>query len=224
VAVGVEIADGTRSQTLHRGLVLLELLAHGPLSLPELSRRAGLHRSIVYRLLRTLEDHRLLVRQAGERYALGPGLLDLARGLATDLRSAAAAELAALADELHMTAFVVVRDGDDALTLLTVEPSASAAHVSYRPGHRHPVTAGAPGLALLMPAAPAAGDRQALTDARARGWAGSTGEVLPGLSAVAAPIPGRAAAVAVVYASGPARAELGPRLVAAAGAIAARMG
>jgi DNA-binding IclR family transcriptional regulator len=183
-------ADGTRSQTLHRGLVLLELLgdAPGPMSLPELTRATGWHRSIVYRLLRTLADHRLLTRTGDERYALGLGLLALTRGLATDLRSAAAPELAALADELGMTAFLVVRDGEEAVTLLSVEPTASPAHVAYRPGNRHPVTLGAPGLALLMPLPPAAADRPELVAARARGWATSTGEVLPGLSSVAAPL------------------------------------
>ena len=47
-----------------------------------------------------------------------------------------------------MTAFLVVRSGDEAVTVATVEPQDSTAHVVYRPGTRHPVDRGAPGLAL----------------------------------------------------------------------------
>ncbi|GGR89188.1 hypothetical protein GCM10010269_30360 [Streptomyces humidus] len=49
-------------QTLDRGLRLLEVIALSdvPLTLAELSQQMGLHRSIVYRLLRTLQDHHLV--------------------------------------------------------------------------------------------------------------------------------------------------------------------
>ena len=39
-----------------------------------------------------------------------------------------------------MTAFLVVRSGDEAVTVATVEPQDSTAHVVYRPGTRHPST------------------------------------------------------------------------------------
>ena len=114
--------EGTRSQTLHRGLALLEMIAETPLSLPDVVRLSGLHRSVVYRLLRTLEDHRLVERGADDHYRGGLGLVGLARNLTQDLGTAAVAELTSLADDLGMTAFVVVRDGDEALTLFTVAP------------------------------------------------------------------------------------------------------
>ena len=147
-AVG-DAVEGTRSQTLHRGLALLEMIAETPLSLPDVVRLSGLHRSVVYRLLRTLEDHRLVERGADDHYRGGLGLVGLARNLTQDLGAATVAELTSLADDLGMTAFVVLRDGDEALTLFTVAPSTAAAHVTYRPGSRHPVVRGAPGLALL---------------------------------------------------------------------------
>ena len=56
-----------------------------------------------------------------------------------------------------MTAFLVVRAGDEAVTVASVEPQNTAAHVVYRPGTRHPVGRGAPGLALLMPEPPSSG-------------------------------------------------------------------
>ena len=114
--------EGTRSQTLHRGLALLELIAETPLSLPDVVRLSGLHRSVVYRLLRTLEDHRLVERGADDLYRGGLGLVGLARSLTQDLGAATVAELTSLADDLGMTAFVVLRDGDEALTLFTVAP------------------------------------------------------------------------------------------------------
>ena len=144
-AIGAPV-EGTRSQTLHRGLALLEMVAETPLSLPDVVRLSGLHRSVVYRLLRTLEDHRLVERGADDLYRGGLGLVGLARSLTQDLGAATVAELTSLADDLGMTAFVVLRDGDEALTLFTVAPSTAAAHVTYRPGSRHPVDRGAPGL------------------------------------------------------------------------------
>lgn len=86
---------------------------------------------------------------------------------------------------------------------LSTEPPDTAAHVVYRPGTRHPVNRGAPGLALLMPDAPSATDRAELRQARQRGWAISHGEVIAGLRSVAAPVRnsdgGAHGALAVVF-------------------------
>jgi DNA-binding IclR family transcriptional regulator len=220
--------EGTRSQTLHRGLSLLELVAEPatPPSLPDLVRASGLHRSVVYRLLRTLEDHRLVERTADDRYVAGLGLLVLGRGVAGDLRSAATAVLPGLADDLALTAFVAVRDGNEAVTLMSVEPVASTAHVTYRPGTRHAVDRGAPGIALLAAGPEQPGERPEVTAARNSGWAKTHAEVLPGLSAVAAPVPSRrgpAAAVCVVYAGAEDVSRLAARVVTAAHDLAARL-
>jgi DNA-binding IclR family transcriptional regulator len=198
-------ASAPQSQTLDRGLRILEHLAAAaaPRPVAEVAAAVGLHRSITYRLLRTLEDHQLVERDAAGHYRLGLGMAALARGVRTDLQAAALPRLDALAAELGMTAFLVVRAGEEAVTVASVEPHDTAAHVAYRPGTRHAVGRGAPGLALLMPQAPAPGDRDALTAARRAGWASSHGEVVPGLRSVAAPVlgpdGGARAAVAVVY-------------------------
>ncbi|WP_322748343.1 MULTISPECIES: IclR family transcriptional regulator [unclassified Frankia] len=220
--------DGTRSQTLHRGLILLALVAEAsaPPTLPDLAHSIGLHRSVVYRLLRTLEDHRLVERTADDRYLAGLGLLVLGRGIAGDLRTAAASVLPSLADDLTMTAFVVVRDHDEVVTLLSVEPVASNAHVTYRPGSRHRVDLGAPGLALQAAGPAQPDERTEVTVARRQGWAATHGEVLPGLSAVAAPVVtpgGAAAAVCVVFAGSPDPEPLASRVMAAASDVATRL-
>ncbi|GAA2645749.1 IclR family transcriptional regulator [Paractinoplanes durhamensis] len=213
-----------QSQTLHRGIRILELLAAAgsPQTIAEVGAGLGVHRSITYRLLRTLEDHRLVERDAGGRYWLGLGLTGLARGVRNDLQAAAGPRLNALAGELGMTAFLVVRAGDEAVTVVSVEPQDTAAHVTYRPGTRHPVDRGAPGVAMLIPEAPAASDRPELVAARETGWAVSFGEVLPGLRSVAAPVVGARAAIAVVYVDESADVErIGRALVDAAAKIAA---
>ncbi len=194
-----------QSQTLDRGIRILEHLAAvgTPQPIVEIGQALGLHRSITYRLLRTLEDHQLVERDAVGHYWLGLGIAGLARGVRTDLQTAALPRLNALVAELGMTAFLVVRAGNEAVTVASVEPQDTAAHVVYRPGTRHPVGRGAPGLALLMPEPPSADDREALLEARRKGWASSHGEVMAGLRSVAVPVlapdGGARAALAVVY-------------------------
>ncbi|MGK5114104.1 MULTISPECIES: IclR family transcriptional regulator [unclassified Geodermatophilus] len=198
-------ASAPQSQTLDRGLRILEHLAAvgTPQPVMEIAQGVGLHRSITYRLLRTLEDHQLVERDRAGHFWLGLGLAALARGVRSGLQAAALPRLDDLVAELGMTAFLVVRAGDDAVTVTTVEPHDTTAHVVYRPGTRHPVGRGAPGLALLMPEPPAPDDRPELDEARRTGWASSQGEVIPGLRSIAAPVPGpdggARAAVAVVY-------------------------
>ena len=145
------------SQTLSRGLRAIEILAESAdgLSIDELAGALGLHRSIAYRIVRTLERHRLVRRDAQGRVQLGPRLAALARNVDRDLQSAAVPVLTGLARELAMTAFVVVLDGDECVTLVSVEPPHSVAVVAQRPGTRHPLEAGAPGIAIQSILTPA---------------------------------------------------------------------
>ncbi|WP_209306359.1 IclR family transcriptional regulator [Blastococcus sp. CT_GayMR19] len=219
-----------QSQTLDRGIRILEHLAAvgTPQPIAEIGQALGLHRSITYRLLRTLEDHQLVERDAVGHYWLGLGIAGLARGVRTDLQTAALPRLNALVAELGMTAFLVVRAGNEAVTVASVEPQDTAAHVVYRPGTRHPVGRGAPGLALLMPEPPSADDREALVEARRKGWASSHGEVIAGLRSVAVPVlgpdGGARAALAVVYVDESADVdEVGRAVTTAAEKVAAAL-
>lgn len=193
------------SQTLDRGIRMLEVIAEAgrPLTIAELAAALGVHRSIAYRILRTLEDHRLVRRGADGTCDLDVGLATLARGVSRDLQSAAIPELAALANDTGMTAFIVVPDGDDCVTLAAVEPRHSVAAVAQRPGTRHPLDHGAPGLALLAGGPAAPGERTEIAEARRLGHARTSNEVIPGLSSVATPVisgtRGTVAAVAVVF-------------------------
>ena len=213
------------SQTLSRGIRALEILAEAqqPLTIAELADAMGVHRSVAYRILRTLEDHSLLVRDDSGRVQPGPGLAVLARGVSRNLQTAALPELTQLANTLTMSAFVAVWDHEDCVTLVTVDPRHTGAAVIQHPGSRHPINAGAPGLAIQSAlseqewkaTAPGIAYRPEAADARRRGFAASHDEVIAGVSSLAVPIRvpgGRPAALAVVYI----RAAQDPEEVAAA--------
>ncbi|KRE26350.1 ArsR family transcriptional regulator [Agromyces sp. Soil535] len=218
----------------------LEVLADArtPLTIDELAAQLGLHRSVAYRLLRTLEDHRLVVRDARGRVALGARLAALAAGVAHDLQAEALPELTAAANELGMTCFLAVHDRGEVVTLVSVEPRHAIASVAQRPGTRHPVGVGAPGKAILlaMPERTWPVDvdgvdgvhRAELDRARANGYATSHDEVITGLRSVSVPLPlhgHEAAALAVVYVSSDrSDAEIAARLSAASRTIRASLG
>lgn len=225
------------SQTLSRGIRLLETLADArePLSIDDLAARLAVHRSVAYRLLRTLEDHGLVTRDSAGRVQLGARLAALAAGVAHDLQAEALPELTAVANDLGMTSFLVVLDHDECVTLSSVEPRHAVNSVAQRPGTRHPVTRGAPGKAILSLAPEAswpAGVRPSLADeirdAAARGYATSHDEVIPSVRAVAVPLQvrGRApAAIAVVYvASTHDEAAIAARLARSAAVIRESLG
>ena len=211
-------------QTLDRGLRLLELLADAPDGLPvtQLASALGVHRAIVYRLLATLAAHRLVHRGEDGRFRLGTGLVRLARGVAPRLQAAAVPELGRLAEEVGATATLTVADGDEAVALAVVEPRHTLVHVAYRPGLRHPLAVGAPGRAILLGRPPAPSDPPRLARARRRGWEMSRGEIQPGASGLAAPVPGADASVGVVSLVD-LDEEVAARVVAAAGAIGAAL-
>ncbi|MET3141964.1 UNVERIFIED_ORG: DNA-binding IclR family transcriptional regulator [Arthrobacter sp. UYEF2] len=237
-AVPSGAAQASPSQTLSRGIRALEILAaaQAPLTIAELADAMGVHRSVAYRILRTLEDHSLLVRDDAGRVQPGPGLAVLARGVARDLQTAALPELTQLANALTMSAFVAVWDRDDCVTIVTVDPRHTGAAIVQHPGSRHPISAGAPGIAIQSAyseagwhaAAPGIPYRPEAGTARQLGFAASHDEVLAGVSSVAVPVRvagGRPAALAVVYiraAQNP--DEIAAALVAGAGRIEAQLG
>ncbi|WP_203580659.1 IclR family transcriptional regulator [Microbacterium hibisci] len=225
------------SQTLSRGIRILEVLADArrALSIDEIAERLEVHRSVAYRLLRTLEDHGLVERDAAGRIELGARLAALAAGVAHDLQAEAVPELTAVAADLGVTCFLAVLDHDECVTLSSIEPRHAVNPVAQRPGTRHPITRGAPGKAILSllprpswPADVSAELAQEVTDAATRGFATSHDEVIPSLRAVAVPftVRGRGpAAIAVVFvASSHSDEEIAARLAVSARAIRDALG
>lgn len=202
------------SQTLDRGLRVLSLLAESPegLTVTEIATTLGVSRTVVYRLVVTLEQHALVRRSTDGRCRLGLAILALARQAQPLLRDAALPALRRLAESSGATAYLAVVDGAELLTVAVVEPPRSDLHVAYRLGSRIPLDRGAAGRAVL--AARTAAGRPLDPP-----WVLTTGDV-PGGSGIAAPvggIPGMEAAVGVVTVA-PGE-DLGPRVARAAAEI-----
>lgn len=185
------------SQTLSRGIQCLEYLARcqEPPTIDELASGLGLHRSVAYRLVRTLEEHRLLQRDSGE-LRLGLGLLELARSVTDDWEGAARALIRGTSELLGMTVYISVREGADSIVLMTEEPRSSPTTLTYRPGYRHPLSKGADSKAICAAMTraefsefaddPSMPEYDAID--RSREYMFSTGEVFPGISAVSLPV------------------------------------
>ena len=69
--------DGT--QSLSRAIDLLEIVAEGPISLPDLTARLGLSKATVYRLATKLAERGLLSAEGRTGYRIGPRLAELGR-------------------------------------------------------------------------------------------------------------------------------------------------
>lgn len=178
------------ARTLERGLQVLELLADKPsgLTMAEIAAGLGLDRTVVHRLVRTLAAHRFVKTDENKRYQLSIGLIRLAETISQDLRSVARPVLEELADTVRATANIAVPDGIEAIVLATFEPRRAQVHVAYRAGLRHPLNAGAAGLAILAGRAPQSQERPEVTRARAVGYAISHEEVIGSTWGVSAPL------------------------------------
>ena len=168
------------SQTLDRGLRVLRLLAECPegLTVTEVSARLGVNRTVVYRLVSTLEQHGMVRRDVRSRLFVGLGVLPIAGAVQPILRDLALPVLRALAESLGSTAHLTVADGDEALALAVVEPTWTDFHVAYRVGARHPLSQGAAGKAI------------ALVDVAEPAYAVTSGELQHGARGLAAPVRG----------------------------------
>lgn len=184
------------SQTLSRGLTALTLIGESetPLSVSDLAERMGIHRSMANRLVRTFEQHGFAERTSNGRLELGAKLTALARGVSKNLQDVAAPELAAVADELEMTALLVVYDGESAVTLSAAAPQHAITTVMQRPGSRHSIDQGAPGRVIRSQLYPERHEPRRFEQSR--------DEVLQGVASVAVPLElpqGPPAAIAVLY-------------------------
>lgn len=205
------------SQTLDRGLRVLGVLAASPegLTITELAARLEVNRTVVYRLISTLEQHGLVRRDARSRLFVGLGVLHLASGVQPLLRDLAMPVLRQLAESIGSTAHLTVADGDEALALAVVEPTWTDFHVAYRVGARHPLSQGAAGKAIT------------LLETSEPAYAVTSGELQSGARGLAAPVrgvEGLRASVGVVTLEGSIDEEVvAPRVIAAAREVAERL-
>ena len=197
------------SQTLSRGLDVLALVCASAdgLTPAQIASELKLSRTIVYRLVGTLAEHRLIRRNADGLLTAGLGTLSLTENIAPTLRQGSREILESLAEELGATAHLSIADGDEALAVAVVEPKSTTFHVAYRTGSRTPLGLGGVGQALL---AARQGQRDLFT---------SEGQIVAGAKGIVAALPGPAGlacALGVVTLAGTDTSAWGPRVKAAA--------
>jgi len=139
------------SQTLVRGLDLLDQVIDGPVKLAELSQRMGLTRSTTHRLANALIDRGFLTFLPREGYLLGPKLLQLgflAQGQA-DIVQIARPRIEELAAQTEDTVHFGRLDSDLSLYLDKI-PGRRRVDISSRIGDRQPLSSTGLGKALLL--------------------------------------------------------------------------
>ncbi|MFV2177269.1 IclR family transcriptional regulator [Actinomadura sp. LOL_016] len=144
------------SQSLARALGILIELGDGPRNLDELATTAGVHKTTVLRLLRTLEEERFVHRDGDHRFHLGSRMFALARASLEQhgIRDVAAPHLAKLNETTGQTIHLGVLEGDDVIYLAKYD-SRHAIRMYSRVGLPMPLHATAIAKVLLadLPAA-----------------------------------------------------------------------
>lgn len=146
--------------------------------------------------------------------SVGLSVLALASSVHPLLRQSALPVLRSLADEAGATAHLTIADGSEALAVAVVEPTWTDFHVAYRVGSRHDLDRGAAGKAILT------------GRSGASGLVATTGELQSGAHGIAAPVldvAGLEASVGVVSLTDLDPDVIGPKVLAAASDVAARI-
>ena len=183
---GDEAAGGVAAVT--RALALMECFQVGEssLTLAELSRRSGMHKTTVLRLARTLALSHYMVQNDDGGWRLGPatGWLGARYQAAFDVNNAVEPTLHELVKASGESASFYVREGDIRACISRVEGPHSVRH-HVRIGERLPLNKGAPGRVIL---AFTGMKGEVYEEIRQRGYHLSIGEREPEVSSVAAPV------------------------------------
>jgi len=171
-----------------RALSLMESFQVGEsgLSLAELSRRAGMHKTTALRLARTLALSQYMVQTEDGQWRLGPaaGWLGARYQAGFDVNNVVEPTLHQLVKETGESASFYVREGAIRACVARVEGPAAVRH-HVRIGERLPLDKGAPGRVIL---AFSGATGEPYEGIRKRGYHTSLGEREPEVSSVAAPV------------------------------------
>lgn len=171
-----------------RALSLMEAFEVGEsaLSLAELSRRAGMHKTTALRLARTLALSHYLVQTETGQWRLGPaaGWLGARYQAGFDVNNVVEPTLHELVKLTGESASFYVREGDIRSCVARVEGPHSVRH-NVRIGERLPLNRGAPGRVILAFSGAKGEPYEAI---RKCGYHVSTGEREAEVSSVAAPV------------------------------------
>lgn len=185
----------------------VELLARvadedGETTAAALASDAGLPTSTVYRLLVALERHGLVLREGDSTVSLGTRVVALGRVAESRLRRRLVAPAQPVMEQLSRkqgeTTILTAPCGLEAIVLHAVEADHDV-RLSYALYGRAPMHLGASGKVLaayledeqrerLLATVSDPALAASLDEIRERGWVVTTGEVDPGVSAVAAPV------------------------------------
>lgn len=176
-------ADGAASVDRALQALLAFREGDGGLTLGEISRRTGLYKSTLLRLLASLERQRFVIRLSDGRYSLGPTLFRLGAlyERTLDLRATVEPVLLQLTAETGESSSLYVRERDHRLCLIRIN-SKHNVREHFSAGTLLPVDRGAAGRVLTRYEAGPGADRGAAL------LAVTIGERDPELAAVAAPI------------------------------------
>jgi DNA-binding IclR family transcriptional regulator len=139
------------SQTLLRGLDVIDAVIEGPITLANLAAKLGLNRSTAHRLASALIDRRYLTFVPRHGYRVGPKLLALGylAQQQIDIVQISRRHLEDLAAATEDTVHLGVLDSERALYLAKI-PGRRRVEISSRVGERHPLTSTGLGKALLL--------------------------------------------------------------------------
>ncbi len=204
------------TQVLDRAVRLIDLLARadGPVRLKVLAADSGLHPATAHRLLASLSDLGLVLRQ-GDGYGLGRRLAAWgARAPGPDLRALAQPLLEDLRDRVRESVNLLVRTEDEVSYLARAVAEGRSLRVEHVIGTRAPLHVTAGGKLFLAAAGPAAlvdyvartglprytehslcdaADlAAAVTEAGRTGFARDVEEAEPGVGCLAVPVTGPA--------------------------------
>ena len=148
-------ARSTSSQTVHRAITLLRLIASSnarDLRLLDLAAGSGLNKSTVHRLLQCLLEERMLTRTGrASGYRLGPLLYEL--GVAAlpsrSIKEIAHPHICRVAELTGDMTFLVVRSGLETVCLDAIAGHFRIQTMTSGVGDRHPLGIGAGGQAIL---------------------------------------------------------------------------
>lgn len=144
------------SQSLDRGLRILDEIVAGRTTLTEISQALGVHKSTVLRLLTVLQQHHFVSRVGTSNYRLGHRLFDLA-SFAMESRDVTASlhePLRTLATATKSTAYAVIDDLGSGVVIDVADPADQPSDL-VQVGMELPLHASAAGRVLLAAMKPA---------------------------------------------------------------------
>ena len=179
------------AQTLARGLTALQMISDSPegLSVQMVAERLGVHRTIAYRVLATLQQFRFIARGEDGLYHPAAGLAVLGASFEGNLRQITTSTLRRLAEEVRTTVALFVAEAEEQVAISVIVPANVSYQLAFHQGSRYTLQRGAAGIALLagMPARP--GEREQVTQTREKGWIVTYGEIEPDTYGLAAVVP-----------------------------------